>query len=161
MRLILISSSLDARVAKLRVMFIELSAFPTSEDIVRSHGLLQHCKIWIWVLRPIDCLRNFNCRKQSYIKECPHDWITSLLLFHYAGVILTNGRSGRETTFWTEWPKSVWQKFVIPCLQTNLTQWFKQSFVQKQKMKFFEEVPGLFVSINWEKWSENVSRFSA
>ena len=126
MRLILISSCLDARVAKLRVMFIELSAFPTSEDIVRSHGLLQHCKIWIWVLRPINCLRNFNCRKQSYIKECPHDWITSLLLFHYAGVILTNGRSGRETTFWTEWPKSVWQKFAILCPnQSNTMIWAK------------------------------------
>ena len=27
-----------------------------------------------------------------------------------------------------------------------------------QQIKFFEEVTGLFVSINWEKWSENVSR---
>ena len=48
--------------------------------------------------------------------------------WYSAGAILANGRGGRKTTLWTEQNKFFVKKFVILCLQTNLTQWFNWSF---------------------------------
>ena len=47
--------------------------------------------------------------------------------------------------------------YYMPSNQSNAVILAK-FFYKIQQQKFFEEVTGLFVSINWEKWSENVLR---
>ena len=52
------------------------------------------------------------------------------LFYDVPGAILAMGRGGRETTLWPVQKELFDKKLVILSLQTYLTPWIKQSFVQ-------------------------------
>ena len=65
---------------------------------------------------------------QSTVHHEPSNELLIIIVENWA--ILAIGRGGRETTLWTEQKEFFDNKFAILYLQTNLTQRFRQSFVQ-------------------------------
>ena len=67
---------------------------------------------------------------------------------------LARGHIGRETILWTEQIVIFDKKLLIYAFKPI---W--HNFLYKiQHINFFEEASGLFLSINWEKWPENIWR---